>query len=1093
MASTATVSVLFSDLVDSTLMASRLGPEAAETMRRTYFGLLRAAVESAGGTEVKSTGDGLMVVFSSVTAALACGVGTQQAIGGHNRGAEERLAVRVGISHGEAEVVEADYYGPPVVEAARLCASADGGQILTSELVRMVAGDRGGHVFLSLGSRELKGLAAPVEVLSVQWDAAPGAPLPPRLDYDAVVPFSGRGTQFEVLQTAFKEVSAGAFKLMFVSGEAGIGKTRLASELVRAAHDDGATVLYGRCDEDLGVAYQPWIESLRHFVACAPPELLSAHTALHGGELLRLVAELRRRVPDVPGLTESDPETERYLLFGAVAGLLASASAQAPVVLVLDDLHWADKPTLVLLKHLVVSRSVTRLLIVSTFRDTDLSTGHPLVDALADLRREPGVERLSLTGLDDVELVELLRVLTGHDVDDVGVEIAHALSRETDGNPFFVLELLRHLAESDVFVQHDGRWTMRGELSDLGVPQSIREVVGRRVARLGGDAVRVLSSGAVIGRDFDVALLGAISDDGDATLLDVLDAAVEAGIVSEVNGVPGRYTFSHALIEHTLYEDLSATRRQRAHLRVAEALEQLPSDDQERRVGELAYHWAQATQATNVAKAIDYARLAAERALAQLAPDEAVRWYSQALELFNQQPGRDARTHVELLIGLGIAQRNAGDPFRDTLLDAAGRADTAGEHDLLVQAALANNRGQVSSVSDVDNERVEMLRRAIDVAGSESGARARLLALLAVELSHAADAETIRPFVQEGIEIARRLGDPATLSQVLHKAHGALLVPDNLTERVALTAENLALSHQLGDPIARWNASFDRALTMMSAGDIDEVDRHVAIVEQMATEIAEPSLRYFAATLTAGRLLVAGRFADAEATANEILDIGTRSGQPDVFSLYGGALITLRRDQGRLDELIDTIASMVEVNPTLASVRAGLAMGFSEVGRLDEARAVFAPDAADHFRNLTYNAAGWLLGVCYYVDACARLEDADASVDLTAMIEPYADQIVCGGQFCSGSARYYLGLLATTRNELASADDHFAAALAANERIGAPVWSARTRIAWARMLLRRGASGDTESARELLVHSRDTAQSLGALGLQREAAKLFET
>src|SRR6202030_2461901 len=174
----------------------------------------------------------------------------------------------------------------------------------------------------------------------------------------------------------------------------------------------------------------------------------------------------------------------------------------------LDDLHWADKPTLLLLKHLVASHSVARLLIIATYRDTDLGVSHPLVDALADLRREPGVERLELEGLEDFELVELLRILTGHDIDDVGVDIAHALSRETDGNPFFVLELLRHLAESNVFVQRDdGRWALQGELADLGVPQSIREVVGRRVARLGERAVRVLSAGAVIGRDFDLVLL----------------------------------------------------------------------------------------------------------------------------------------------------------------------------------------------------------------------------------------------------------------------------------------------------------------------------------------------------------------------------------------------------------------------------------------------------------------------------------------------------------------------------------------------------------------------------------------------------------
>ncbi|MDQ1462516.1 MAG: hypothetical protein QOI08_4000, partial [Actinomycetota bacterium] len=739
MSSRAAVSVLFSDVVDSTATAARLGPESAESLRRTYFGLLRSGVTAAGGTEVKSIGDGLMVVFPSVSAALACGVTTQQEIDRYNQVAAEPLRVRIGISFGEVDLIEDDYFGTPVVEAARLCALAQGGQILTCELVRQVVGGRGDHEFVSLGPRELKGLPLPVEVCSVVWASAPGAPLPPRLDYDQAVRFSGREQQLETLNSALKEVRGGTSKLVLVSGEAGIGKTRLATELARGANDDGATVLYGRCDEDLGVAYQPWIESLGHLVCHAPDSLLAEYVEAHGGELLRLVPGLQARRPEVVAPPESDPEAERYLLFGAVTALLASASALAPVVLVLDDLHWGDKPTLLLLKHLVASRSVSRLLIIATYRDTDLSASDPLADVLADLRRESGVERLALSGLADFELIELLHVLTGHDVDDRGVEIAHALSRETDGNPFFMLELLRHFAESNVFVQRDdGRWTMQGEFTDLGIPQSIREVVGRRVARLGEGAVRALGAAAVIGRDFDLDLLDAITNAGEEELLDVLDAALQAGIVSEVTGAAERYTFSHALIEHTLYDDLSAARRRRVHLRVAEALEALPLDRRMHRVGELAYHWAEATRALDSAKAVDYARLAGERALAQLAPDEAVRWYDQALELLKQQPDYAARTHAELLIGLGTAQRHGGDrAFRDTLLGAANVAATAGADDLLVRAALANSRGQVSSVNQLDTARVAVLRDAIRVSEPHSSERARLLVLQATEMSHA--------------------------------------------------------------------------------------------------------------------------------------------------------------------------------------------------------------------------------------------------------------------------------------------------------------------------------------------------------------------
>ena len=560
MAATVTVSTLFTDLVDSTALAARLGPDATEALRREHYALLRAATAAAGGTEVKSTGDGLMVVFPSASAAVDGAVAMQQALERFNRDAEEPLRVRMGISVGEAEPADDDYYGQSVVEAARLCAAADGGQILAAEVVRTLGGARGGHEFRPVGAFELKGLAEPLPTCEVAWAPTAAATLPfpsPLRAWDGGG-FFGRRAEADLLEQAVKDAAAGTRRAVLIAGEAGIGKTRLMAEAARSAHDAGATVLYGRCDEDLGAPYQPFAEALGEYVEHGPAAVVDAHVERRGGVLARLVPELARRSA-LPPVESVNPDSERYLLFAAVVDLLERAAADAPAVLVLDDLHWADTPSLRLLRHLLASSDEARLLVLAAYREGDLGRDHPLVDLLAALHRERGVERVVLGGLDDVDLMALLETRSGRALDDQGIELAHALRRETSGNPFFVDEVLRHLAETgSITRQADGTWVGGRELPDVGLPRSVREVVGRRVARLGETPLRVLSLAAVIGRQFDVELLRRVAELDEDELLDVLDAARAVALVEDIPDAPDQLAFAHGLIEHTLYEDLSA-------------------------------------------------------------------------------------------------------------------------------------------------------------------------------------------------------------------------------------------------------------------------------------------------------------------------------------------------------------------------------------------------------------------------------------------------------------------------------------------------------------------------------------------------------
>ena len=421
---TENIAVLFSDLVGSTELATSLSPDAADEVRREHFVAVRQAIAAHGGHEVKNLGDGVMVVFPLASEALACAVAMQQAVHLYNLSASRPLGLRVGLSCGEATREREDYFGDPVIEASRLCARADGGQILASDLVRASAGRRSTHGFTSLGELELKGLPEPVLTVEVTWEPleaepvrASCVPLPERLERRPSVGVVGRDSELATLEDAVKRaVSGQGREVVLLAGEPGQGKTTLVAEVARRAHAQGAAVLLGRCDEEVGAPYLAFQEALSHYVAHADEAVLRTHVAAHGGELSRLVAGLGQCVGEVPAPQASDADTERYQLFAAAVGLLEAAAVEAPLVLVLDDLHWADKPSLQLLRHIVSHTASARLLILGTYRDMELSASHPLTEALAALHREPaGISAIDVKGLDDTASAScLLSLVVGH-------------------------------------------------------------------------------------------------------------------------------------------------------------------------------------------------------------------------------------------------------------------------------------------------------------------------------------------------------------------------------------------------------------------------------------------------------------------------------------------------------------------------------------------------------------------------------------------------------------------------------------------------------------------------------------------------------
>jgi class 3 adenylate cyclase/tetratricopeptide (TPR) repeat protein len=1101
-ASAGTATVLFTDLVGSTELRTRLGEEAADVLRRTHDRLLSDAVGAHNGTVIKSLGDGVMASFASAADAVAAAVAIQQAIDAHNRHARaQSLVVRVGISVGDVSWEDGDCFGLPVNEAARLCGVAEGGQILVAELVRMLARGRGSQRYTSVGELHLKGLPEPLAACTVAWEPLPDdtvLPLPPLLARAEQFAFAGRQAELDQFAEVWRRVAEGTRSVIFIAGEPGIGKTRLAAETARRVHAGGATVLYGRCDEELGVPFQPFVEAVEYFVAHSPADGLRMRLGRHPGELVRLLPALAAKVDDLPPLLHSDPETESYRLFDAVAAWLAAAAAERPLLLVLDDLHWAAKPTLLLFKHIVRSAELSgpavpaarpRLLIIGTHRDTEVGRAHPLTDLLADLRRDTGVERMPLRGLDEAGVEAFVTVASGQ-ADATAQQVAHAVWAETEGNPFFIGEVLRHLVESHAVFQRDGRWVTAGDGTAIGIPEGVRDVIGRRLSRLPAAANDVLSVAAVIGRDFDVGVLAAVSGVDEDVVLSVLEAATAARLIDET-GV-NTYRFAHALVRSTLSDALSASRRVRLHRRIGEAIEARHPHD----VTALAYHFAQAAADGDGAKGVEYASRAADEAVERLAHDQAVFFYQQALDLLDAlAPTSEPRVaqRCELLIRLGDAQRRAGDPaYRPTLLQAAQLAQDLNDTGRLVHAALANDRGWISAQGAVDVERVAVLEAALaSVDPADSAQRARLLARLAAEITFSGDRERLRALADQALQMARRVGEAATLAHVLNTHFPTVQAPDTLTERLANTAEHLLLAEQLGDPLIRFHAALNRAVACLEAGDIAAVDQYLDSGARLADELGQPPLRWQVTFRRSVRALVAGRLDEAERLATEAFQLGDGSGQPDAAAIFAGQLFLVRYDQGRVAELEAIIAQTVADNPGLPVFRAVLALAYCELDRYDEAQRIFAADAANDFAEMSYDS-NWLCGMCMYGEVCARLDAAASAAALAERLAPFRHQIAFNGGGILGSVARYLGLLDSLRGRYDAAESAFADAAAAHEHLGAPIWLARTHLDWARMLLRKGRPGDAARARSYLATALAVARARGCAAIERRATGLLQ-
>ncbi len=906
-------------------------------------------------------------------------------------------------------------------------------------------------------------------------------------------PFVGRAGELAALTADLDAAVGGRGGVVLVVGEPGIGKTRLAEELAARATVRGAVVLWGRCWEGAGApSFWPWVQVVRGYVQvqAGDPAALRHDLGAGAADIAQLVPAVHDCIPGLPIPPPLDPEAARFRLFDSMAGFLRTAAARRPLLLVLDDLHWADTPSLALLRFMSRELEGAGPLVVGSYRPTEVDQGHPLLAAVADLTRGPH-RWLLLGGLGQRDVASFVALVTGAEPSG---ELVAEVYRKTDGNPFFVTEVVRLLAsQGRLDPAARGAAVLGG-----GLPEGVRAVVAERLGHLSGDCRRILEVAAVVGRDFELRVLQPASGLDAKELLVLLEEAEAARVVGAVPGGLSRWRFAHALVREVLYEGLLAARRIRLHGLVGEALEAIYAADPGSHLTELAHHLVEAAPGSQemAAKAVQMATLAGRRALDVLAWEDAAELFERALTALEltERPGPQQR--CELLLAVGEARMAASDvPAARTAYQQAGElARRIGSPEALARAGLGLGLEFTSGI--VDPAQVGLLEEALAALGeADSPQRARVLAGLARALVSTPQVERRLALSEDAVQMARRLGDPATLATVLFGRHLAVWGSERAEvagERLAIATEVVGLAEQIGDRAMALRGRGLRRIDLLELGDLVGYDADLAAAERAAEELRQLRYRWQLPLAHATRALLAGQFAQAEELMEQGLAAGRRAGDQAVGNYYTGVIATLRFMQGRLGDLVELAGDAATRFPAMVVFRAALAAALAEAGRADQARVEVERLAAGDLAAVPRDPA-WSFSLACLALACYHLGEAETAVKLHGRLEPYAGRnIVTGrvGAICLGPAAYFLGLLDLTRGLPEQALSRFQHAAAFAGRMQARPMVALSGEGQARALLALDRPGDRQQAAALLNEVTATAQALGIGGLSERAGTL---
>src|SRR5262245_56935247 len=1075
-------------------------PDVMAAVIVRHYELAAEIAEAHGGRMPRSQGEGdsTLTAFARATDAVEGALAFQQAVTEEEWPEGIELRLRTGLHTGEAQVDHGDYFGAAVSRAARLRALGTGGQVLVSHATAELVADRLplDASLRDLGRVQLRGFGHPEAVHQLcapalpdrgdpivlaggEGDAATPLPFPIAVPPGATR-FVGRSAQLAALAEPWaRAVDTSQRRVVFVGGDPGIGKSRLTAEFARDVYNGGATVLFGRCYEENVVPYQPFVEAVEHYLRQGDPSEVRADLVRSGTLLARLVPDIALRFPDLPEPVRAEPDTERYLMFEAVDALLTGIAKRSPLLLVLDDLHWADRPTLALLCHIARHAEATPVVILGTYREGDVVGDHPMRQVIADLRHDGVLEQVALGGLTEAEVGELVDATS---TVEPRPGFVRSVRRETEGNPFFVQEICSHVGETGATA---GVFTLEA----LGVPEGVKQVIGQRIARLPDGTERLLTIAALMGREFDLDLLVDVAGDDEDADLDALEGACTARLIDEVTGTMSRYSFVHALTREALYDSLGATRRARLHRRVAEAIESRHRDDLEDHYGALAFHYSAA--GTDLPKAVEYAGLAGEQALTSLAHEDAAKQFERGLGLLAEQD----RARCDLLLGLAEARRRAGDVpgSRAAFEEAGGVARSLGDAERLARAAVGSFRGHLMANPTWHEPVISMMEDALDLVPDEDSAlRARVLAALSLELYFTPEQERGVAISQDAIQMARRVGDDETLAFALANAHTALSDPGHLDDRLAVSTELVALSERVHNPELGYLGHVHRACDLLELGRVADARRSALATVENVEDLDQPMQRYYVTWLQSTLALLEGRFDESQQLADEALEVGLAADSPDALVVWGTQAIVLGWQRGEVGHLVEPAQRLLDQYPDLTAWPAAVALVQAAAGLHDEARAQLRRSASN-LDGFDFSAT-WTAAMLVLAEVCRIVDAPEYAPAIYERLVPYAQTLCVVSLNLSemGPLTRPLGVLATLMGDYQCAAVHFEDAIATSERIGAPPHVARTSVDYARMLLSRGEDGDADRARSLLARARSIAERIGQCGVVAEVDELGE-
>jgi DNA-binding CsgD family transcriptional regulator len=788
-----------------------------------------------------------------------------------------------------------------------------------------------------------------------------------------------------------------------------------------------------------------------------------------------------------PSPPKLDTAQARFELFDAITRFWQDAARERPVLLVFDDLHCADPTSIRLLAFFASQLADAPLMVLGTYRDTDVAGDHPLADAFADLVRVPGFRRMHMKGLDLQESGQFFQAASGAVPD---ASLVRALHQRTDGNPLFLQETVRLLIERS---ERTGIWARDDPALLTGVPEGVRNVIARRMLHLPERAKGLLAMAACIGRTFEIELLIWLAPDDEEAVLSSLEAASRASLL-EAASEKGALRFSHVLIRDMLYEDLLVARRERLHGAIGEWLEAAERGNRAPRLAQLAYHFSQAGRHVDAAKALNYARQAAAQAAQSFAYEEASRLYRLALNLQNEHFAERVSLRCELLLTLGRVEADLGAAERSRTAFLEG-AQVASQHALtahFVRAAIGFEQANLRTARSGETS-VALVLQALDAHKHDDAMRVELLACLCRAYVYCNRADDAQHTWRTCVQLARKLGDPRGLYLALTSLTSAEYWPSLLQERLAagneawsIAASSNNLNWTLADLMAY------RLCDLMRIGDMPALHATLDADRRVARDVN--SLYHQAVVLCFETLLSIneGAFTRAEQQAGQALAMAEPVAPDMASTAYGMQMFCIRREQGRLNEVLPAVQLMVRKSPAASLWRPGVALIYAELDMREASRAEFDALRVEEMPSVPENA-GALTRVCFAGEVCVYLEDAPRAARLYRMLLPYGGTVLLldiGGP-CLGAADRLLGMLSTVEKRWDIAQRHFVAAIDIDARAGARAWLAHDRYRYAHMLHSRGADGDTRLARELLGAALTDARTFGMSTLIARAEALL--